>query len=216
VGGFPGELDPVAVLIPLATLVKENGVKPGPTLHVGAHIGEEAEAYDFFGFVPVWWIEANADLLPRLRLNLSMYPGQFIINALVSDSPKELTFHLASNGASSSYMELGTHATEHPDVTYVGARQMLATTVDLLHEEGSIGQASYMSMDVQGTELDVLRGAERYIEKVDAIYAEVNTNEVYKGCASFDEVTEWLRERGFTRRVVSMTDHFWGDCLYTR
>ena len=204
------------MLIPLETLVRENGVKPGPTLHVGAHTGEEAAEYARLGFVPVFWLEANEDLLPVLHQNLDVYPGQRIICALVTDEPKELMFHIASNGASSSYMQLGTHAWEHPDVTYVGERKMLATTVDILFDEGTITQASYVSMDVQGAELDVLKGAERYIKEVEAIYAEVNADELYEGCALFDEVTSWLAERGFQRRVTRMTPAHWGDCLYTR
>lgn len=204
------------MLIPLENLVRDHGVKPCAVLHIGAHVGEEAEAYNRMGFMPVWWVEANEDVMPELRRNTRPFPHQHLIHALVTDEPKELTFHIASNGASSSYMELGTHAWEHPDVTYVGEKKMEATTVDVLWMTGQIMQARYLSMDVQGAELDVLRGAESFLRGIDYVYAEVNTDEVYVECPLFEEVTEWLDERGFERRAVSMTKHNWGDALYVR
>lgn len=204
------------MLIPLENLVRNYQVKPGPVLHVGAHVGEEAEAYNRNGFMPVWWIEANEDVLPQLRRATRPFPHQHLIHALVTDEPKRLTFHVASNGASSSYMPLGTHAWEHPDVTYVGEHEMDATTVDLLWADGQIQQARFMSMDVQGAELDVLRGSEGFLRAVEYVYAEVNTDEVYEGCPLFEEVTDWLGERGFERRATEMTPHHWGDALYVR
>lgn len=204
------------MLIPLENLVRDHGVKPGPVLHVGAHVGEEAAAYNRMEFMPVWWIEANEDVLPELRRNTRPYPHQHIVHALVSDEPRPLTFHIASNGASSSYMALGTHAWEHPDVTYVGDKKMEATTVDDLLRHGTIEQASYLSMDVQGAELDVLRGAEHFLRGVESVYAEVNTDEVYEGCPLFEEVSDWLAERGFERKATAMTPHNWGDALYMR
>lgn len=192
------------------------GVKPGPVVHVGAHLGEEARFYARFGFSPVWWIEGNADVLPQLRKNVEPLGG-VVVGALVSDQSKTLTFHLASNGQSSSYYELGTHAREHPDVTYVGTRTLEATTLDDLVSAGRIGAlVTLLCMDVQGAELDVLRGSERLLEGVQACYLEVNTDDVYQGCAQEPEVTAWLGARGFTKRIEKITAHSWGDCLYTR
>ncbi len=201
--------------MPMADLI-QMGIQPGPTLHVGAHVGEEAQAYAAFGFAPVWWIEANEDVIPQLEKNLAQFKDQHVVCALVSDSEREVTFHIASNGQSSSYMELGTHATEHPDVTYVDQRALLTTTVDSLWKSGDIEQASYLSMDVQGTELDVLLGAERFLAGVDTIYAEVNTADVYRGCAQEPEVTAFLAARGFRKVREKLTVHSWGDALYSR
>lgn len=212
----PTRVGAASLLIPLHELMREFGVQPGPVLHVGAHIGEEAVAYNQLGFTPVWWIEANIDVIPQLMRNIARYRNHHIVSALLSDSEKELTFHLASNGQSSSYLELGTHATQHPEVSYVGERQLKSTTIDLLSSRGAIGQASFVNIDVESTELDVLRGGDRYLEHVQALYVEVSRDEVRIGCARSDEVTAWLDERGFMLRRMMMTPHGWGDALYTR
>jgi FkbM family methyltransferase len=203
------------VLIPLAEVVAA-GVTPGPTIHVGAHLGEEAAQYERYGFSPVFWIEANYEKLWHLKRNVESLGG-VVIGALVSDKPGPRTFHLASNGQSSSYYELGTHATEHPDVTYVGERTLEATTLDELASAGRLGAATtFLSMDVQGAELDVLRGGEGVLSGVRACYLEVNSNDVYRGCAQEPEVTAWLAERGFRKVLEKMTLHGWGDAVFVR
>lgn len=204
------------MLIPLDTLIREHGVQPGPVLHVGAHLGEEAADYYRLRFGPVHWVEANADLIDQLKLRVRPYAGKVVraVPSFIADVP--VTLHLASNGQSSSLLELGTHATEHPEVTYVGQKYLVTTTVDKLLTERVITQATFVNIDVQGTELDVLRGATTFLEGVSALYLEVNERELYKGCALLPEVDQWLSGRGFTRVATHMTNHGWGDALYVR
>lgn len=202
------------MLIPLDECVR-HGVQPGPVVHVGAHVGEEAATYARLGFRPVWWVEANQEKLAELRLNVDRYGGR-VIGALLSDEAKPLTFHLASNGQSSSYYELGSHAVSHPDVVYVGARLLMATTLDALLDAGRIERASLLTMDIQGAELDVLQGGELFLEGVQACYLEVNTGDVYRGCAQEPEVSAWLGERGFVKRLERITSHAWGDAVFVR
>ena len=51
---------------------------------------------------------------------------------------------------------------------------------------------------------------------IDYIYAEVNTKELYAGCAQLPELDAWLDARGFKRVEISMTGWGWGDALYVR
>lgn len=57
-----------------------------------------------------------------------------------------------------------------------------------------------LKLDVQGFELDALRGCESLLDRFDWVYAECSFRELYEGQASADEVLAWLRERGFTLR----------------
>lgn len=205
------------MLMPLESLVKSYGLQRGAVLHVGAHLAEEAGDYHRLGFRPVWWIEANPDVIDVLRLKLlarELRRDNVVIEAAVAESEREVTLHVASNGQSSSILQLGTHATQHPEVTYVKEIVLQTTTVDHLFDKGRIGQADFVNIDVQGAELDVLRGAEAYIGGVSALYLEVNEDELYKGCALLPEVERWLDERGFGMIEKRMTPHGWGDALF--
>jgi hypothetical protein len=54
------------------------------------------------------------------------------------------------------------------------------------------------------------------IQHADAIYAEVNTEEVYKGCGVLPDLDSFLESKGFKREMLSMTAYGWGDALYVR
>lgn len=205
------------VLIPLRDLVREYGVRPGPVLHVGAHRAEELGDYRREGFGPVWWVEGNPDLIPTLRLKVAM-ARHHVVHAVLADRERDVTFHVASNGQSSSILPLGTHATEHPEVTYVAERAVRTTTIDTLSAAGALGQdpAPFLNLDVQGAELDVLKGGERYLAGVRWVYTEVNEKELYTGCALLPEMDAWLEGRGFVRVAAHLLGHGWGDALYVR
>lgn len=192
------------------------GVEPSAVLHVGAHLVEEAEGYASHGFSPVWWVEGNPGLALQITERLANYPDQSCAFALVSSEPREVMFHVANNGQSSSILEFGTHAREHPEVHYIAHRKMRTTTIDRLATLGVIGRASFMNLDVQGAELDVLKGAEKYLATVSAIYSEVNESELYLGCALLPQMDAWLGERGFVRVALEMTPHGWGDAVWRR
>ena len=46
-------------------------------------------------------------------------------------------------------------------------------------------------MDVQGYELEVLKGATETLKHVDYVYCEVNRDEVYEGNAYVEEIDEF-------------------------
>lgn len=204
------------MLIPLESLISKYDLKVTGVLHVGGHHGEEAQAYNKVGFGPVYWVEAELKSFQVLQRNIRRYGNQFAINAVVTDEEKEVTFHHANNGQSSSLLEFGTHSKEHPDVVFTGSTTYDATTIHNLFEEGLIGECNFMNLDIQGAELLALQGAGDYLDSVDYIYSEVNQKELYKGCVQLPELDRWLRDRGFTRREIQMTVHGWGDAFYVR
>ena len=59
-----------------------------------------------------------------------------------------------------------------------------------------------LKLDVQGYELEALRGCEDLLGQFACVYAECSFVELYAGQALADEVIAWLRERGFKLRGV--------------
>jgi FkbM family methyltransferase len=204
------------MLIPLRDLSERYGLAPSGVLHVGAHEGQEADTYDELGYHPIFWVEADGEVVRVLEENVGRRPGHHVVDALCADEERTVTFYRANNGQSSSILEFGTHAREHPKVVYVGHEPREATTVDALLSAGRIGRCGFMNLDVQGAELMVLRGAVRFLDSVDSIYTEVNKRELYKGCALIPELDAYLKALGFKRVETRWTRHGWGDALYVR
>jgi hypothetical protein len=71
-------------------------------------------------------------------------------------------------------------------------------------------------MDVQGFELEVLKGGTKTLEHVDYVYCEVNRDEVYENNALVEELDEFLGEYGMKRVETDWAGEIWGDALYIR
>ena len=210
------------MLIPDAFTQFPNAAPRRGVLHVGAHMCEEAELYASLGMNPrdeaqVLWIEANSEIAAQ-----AARAGQFpnIVCAAVSDNNGgEVTFFITNNMQSSSILPLAEHRREHPDVYEIGAKRMRTVTLDTLFEKGygiPYDRYDLINLDIQGAELLALRGAEKILGNVRAVYTEVNTKELYAGCALLPEMDEFLEARGFSRVALEMTNHGWGDALYIR
>ena len=124
----------------------------------------------------------------------------------------EVEFYVASNPSSSSVLPMKLHRAAHPDIVVTDTRRMTTTTVDTLCATQEITQPDLLVLDLQGAELLALRGATRTLAEVAAVYTEVNTAELYEGCALLDDLDAFLEP--FVRVDTAMTPHRWGDALY--
>ena len=196
----------LAVMRDNAAYAPEHGI-----IHVGAHRCEEKPFYENeLGICAhdILWIDGNDELCKE---------RPEIVNAIVADKDdQEVEFIITSNEAmSSSILELKEHLVEHPDCLEIRRVRKRTITLDTLvkaHDK----HYDMLVMDVQGAELLVLRGAEKVLEGVKCVITEVNTKELYAGCAQIEDLDAFLGERGFVRVCTDMTRHGWGDALYLR
>lgn len=202
------------MLIPFEQIVKKYG-KPNGILHVGANIGEEAEAYDKAGVKNVIWIEANPSLIPILKETASKY-GHDVIQACIGDVNNEpVTFHVSNNaGQSSSYLDLGTHKIQHPEVHYTEDIPMLTECLDTIFEGGLV--ADFLNLDIQGAELKALKGMSKLLPQFRFVYSEVNRKHVYKDCALLPDMDQYLTIYGFRRVAIAPWIGDWTDALWIK
>jgi FkbM family methyltransferase len=188
-------------------------------LHIGANVGEEANIYSEMGINNVLWIEGNADLIPALNANISRYIGQKSLCALIGDVDGEkVNFNISSNGGqSSSVLALGTHKDQHPDVTFVKFVPGVTRRIDCLLIEEEIKNYDFLNVDLQGYDLNAIKGMGDYLKYFKAANIEVNTTPVYEGCALFPEVIEYMASFGF-RLVDSrfLGRYTWGDACFVK
>lgn len=218
------------MLIPLQDLATQHGIVPHSVIHAGAHLAEEAPAYRAAGVTNVLWIEGNPDLIDRLEGILAPY-GQKVVQALLGAEPgREVTFHVSNfDSMSSSVLEFGTHTSASPEVLFVGAQTHRLQALDEVARQAGFLGADFLNLDLQGYELECLKGGERVVAKLNTIYTEVNVDELYSGCVLLPELDLWLNERGFeaaavklygcSRRDCADGQHKffgWGDCCYVR
>ncbi len=206
------------MLIP--DVFEKHKYEPKGIIHIGAHMCEERDIYARAGCGDdkVLWIEGNPRIADQVRQRLPSTVN--IASAIISNAPGTVKFNISSNGQSSSYRDLALHAVYHPDVTYVDQMELPAYTLpQFLDIRGeSIAKYDTLIMDIQGAEYDVLLGAENFLKLgyFRAIYMEVNTGEVYKGCGLLEDIKILLEKYSYNLVDINMTAYQWGDAFFVR
>jgi FkbM family methyltransferase len=202
----------------LRDMLKTHGIEISGVLHIGAHECEEMPFYTSIGVSPdtVIWIDALEEKVAQAKRRgvVNMY------QAVITDKDDEtVTFHVTNNVQSSSILDFGTHARNHPSVRFVRDLTLTTVTVDtFIHRNGiDPSKLNLWNFDIQGAEMLALRGATDALKYAKVLYLEVNTEEVYKGCAIRDELDAYLGTHGFTRVLTKMWSNAgWGDSVYIR
>lgn len=187
-------------------------------LHIGAHVCEERYLYYTINFFEdrVLWIEAIQEIVEENKKNI---PNVNIVNAVISNNDdEEVNFMITNNIQSSSIFNLKTHLIEHPYVKEVSRRNLKTITLNTLYDKLNLPYDTYdfINLDIQGAELNALKGASKILPHVKAIYTEVSIDELYEGGCLLKEVDEFLKTNNFKRVAIHITNNNWGDALYIR
>ena len=183
-------------------------------IHIGGHYGEEITDYLREGIQNILVFEPlneNFDILSEkvkdLNANIEGYqvalgskPGEY--KMYVSDNEKQ----------SSSILKPKVHLTHHPHVKFPSVE---AVEVHLL-DDYNCYDYNFINMDVQGYELEVLRGGLETLKQVDYVYCEVNRDEVYEHNAYVQEIDEFLSDYDMIRVETDWAGDIWGDALYIK
>jgi FkbM family methyltransferase len=188
-------------------------IQPKGVLHVGAHDGEEQHDYEKFSWGPVTWIEAMPKKVEQLKHRLE--PPHLVIEACVWDSTgTEMVLREANNGQSTSLFKFGTHEKNYPEIEVIKEVTVQTNRLDSL---GIDFQAiDFLNLDIQGAELQALRGLGGNLSKISYIYSEVNREEVYVGCSLVADIDVFLLQSGFTRIDTIWTKNGWGDAIWIK
>lgn len=165
-------------------------------LHLGAHLGQEAEFYSDLN-KSVIWIEALPDLFEKLKVNIAHYPNQSAICALLGENNTEsVQFHIASNyGASSSIYEPNEQLS--PPFEMHSSLYLPMKRLDSLLSTSLIREFDHWVVDVQGAELSVLLGAGNLINSCNSIVIEAKEDSYYLGGTRYSVLNSKLENLGF-------------------
>jgi hypothetical protein len=102
--------------------------------------------------------------------------------------------------------------TQNPEIHFTGEEDVELRRIDHLQITKKL---NFWVIDVQGYELQVLKGAGDKINECDYIFIEINRAEVYKNCTMIEDLDRHLHGLGF-KRVLSRWWSLWGDGFYVR
>jgi FkbM family methyltransferase len=206
------------MLIEFSHLCQKYKFIPKGIIHIGAHNLEEMGQYLSRGVSKIVWVEGNPDLVSRNSYRIDGVDQKLLHGLVYSEDDKEVEFNITNNLESSSILEFGKHKEYHPHVDFVETRRMTTTRVDSLLEKNGVNpeEFDFVNLDIQGVELQALKGFGKYLDNVRYIYTEVNSGEVYKNNDSIEDLDLFLSVVGFKRVETEMTPFEWGDAFYIR
>jgi FkbM family methyltransferase len=168
--------------------VKARGFSPALVFDIGASNGQWTnECRTIFGdarYVLIDPLEINRDALMRLARSderISVFSG------VAGASPGVVQLH--DHGDQSSVLS----SDDFPGVM----RTVEATTVDSLFVVHGSRSPVLLKADVQGYELEVLKGATQCLASTELLILEVSFRKIYKDSALAHEIIAYVGERGF-------------------
>jgi FkbM family methyltransferase len=166
----------------------------------GAYDGTMARKFmDHFVNLEVYAFEPVKETYERLAANLEGVPGKTYCMAL-SSSSGVARFHVNRVPGTSSVLPRSeeariyhNHATETADT-----RGVPTTTLDQWLQTADVDHVDILKLDVQGMELEALRGAEEVLARgVSCLFIEMMFLPIYDGQPLFAEIDQFLRSRGY-------------------
>jgi FkbM family methyltransferase len=204
------------MLINFTNIKKKYNMNIKGIVHIGAHYGEEIPEYVYNGIQDIILFEPLAENFNVLKNNVQNLNANIQGYQVALGSEKKISsMNLSSNNLeSSSLLKPKLHLEHHGHVKFEGTEEV---EVDLL-DNYDVGSSNFINMDVQGYELEVLKGAKETLKQIDYVYCEVNRGEVYENNAMIEEIDEYLGTYEFERVETHWPEEWfqWGDALYVK
>lgn len=168
-----------------------SGFRPATVVDVGVAAGTEP-LYRVFPDARHVLVEPLAEYEPDLVRIVANLPRAEIVRAAAAAKSGEIVLNLGSN------LELtAQRAFRDPSLAPVTRRRVPATTLDEIWRMRALTGPALLKIDVNGEELDVLRGASHMLGSSDYVILEVGIREVLAGAPTVAEVVTFMADRGF-------------------
>lgn len=137
-------------------------------------------------------------------------------NMALGNTTGKIMMNIEKNnkGQSSSILPPKVHLKQYPWIHFTDKEEVDIDRLDNVEYDRKL--YDFLHIDVQGFELEVLRGATESLKYINEIECEINTEELYEGCPLVPEITAFLKEQGFELKSINFLAKNWGDATYLR
>jgi FkbM family methyltransferase len=197
-------------------------INPIGVVHIGAHFGGEITTYNELGTKNIVFVEPLSSTFQKLvenvnKLNTDSECNIIFLNKALGNKIgfEEMYVETVNLGQSSSLLKPEFHLQQYPGITFPYRETVEVSTLN--SELKNIkGEFNILNIDVQGYELEVLKGSTDILDKIDIINAEVNRVHMYENCPLINEIDEFLSQFDFVKVDENWMGHYWGDAIYVK
>ena len=183
---------------------------------IGAHFGQEIELFEKYEIKNIFLFEPTQKAIDVLQNKILDKSNYQLFPIALGNKNMLKTIHLSNtnDGQSSSLLKPLLHKKVQPEIEFNNNTEIEVKKFSSL----GIKDVNFLVMDVQGYELEVLKGFGNYIKSVEYIFTEVNRDYLYEDNVLINELDEFLKKNGFIRIWTSWrtADMPWGDAFYIK
>jgi FkbM family methyltransferase len=201
------------MILDFEQILKKYDIKLNNVIHVGANLCEEHDLYIKNGVNKVIYFEPNPETYSIIKNKFYKNENVVIHNCALGNNNKIVDFNISSNNASSSILKPKIHLTLHPNITF---NKKIKVELNKLDDFNIDSSYNFLNMDVQGFELEVLKGGINTLKHIKYIMTEVNNDETYENNGLINDVEKLLSEFGFERKELYWARSTWGDAFYIK
>ena len=167
------------------------GFQPKQIFDVGAYKGDFTElCLKYFPHANIACFEVLEHRVEQLNLLASKHPSVRVFQTLLgAEAQEQVNFNQAETASSVLVEQIPQN---------FPVKQYPMATVDQIVNDRFEGKSpDFLKMDVQGYELEVLKGAEKSLQGMQVILAEVNLIDIHQNVALLAEIVQYLSQRNW-------------------
>lgn len=201
------------------SLKKKYNMNITGVIHVGGHHGQELDEYLKDKDIKyITFFEADPDNFKILKNkidNLQTNKEIFCIHKGIGPFKCEMEMYRETEnlGQSNSVLKPKLHTLQYPGIVF---NNKIKIQIEPLDKYECSEVFNFLQIDVQGFELEVLRGSRKTLKNINWIMTEVNRDEMYENCCRVEELDEFLSKFSFRRTETNWIGGTWGDALYVK
>ena len=173
-------------------------------IDVGANSGQFAEEVfkngfngNILSFEP---LKLEHSFLLNKKIKMKKYHWEIAERCGLGSLEKKLNINISGMRQSSSVLDISEiHTNLYPDSVNIGKEEIDIFPLDNFYNKIiNMKKNILLKIDTQGYELEILKGAKKTLDYIDAIYAEVSLVELYKNQPLYDEILDYIKKGGFS------------------
>ena len=185
-------------------------------VQVGAHFGQELEIFEQYNVDKVYLFEPLPEAHVELEKKIKNNPKYELFKFGLGNKSeiKKLFYSNENKGQSSSFLKPKLHKKIQPQIRF---RDNLTIKIEKF-DNLKIDCVDFLVLDVQGFELEVLKGFSHKLKNVKFVFTEVNRDKLYEDNVLVRDLDKYLTNFEFIRIWTSWrpADMPWGDAFYIK
>ena len=214
-----GLLNGIAASIELKNILKDINLET--IIDVGSNKGQFILLIEqLFPNKIIYSFEPQAELLEKQKKFFNYKRNIFFYNFALGSAPLMKKFFITKRKDSSSFFKMTEFGKQLDDYQIENEKDVQIKSLDQVLNDQEIKKPILMKIDVQGYELEVLKGSEKMLKKIEYLLIEVSEKEIYKDQALSDEIIKFLQEKNYkilqqnTPTKIDKTDFVQKDILF--